>query len=87
MYTAAELLCLLEGLRGVVLVQLYAGWDEAVPPYGPYKPLVLGLLRQAAARKDIAMLPSLLQVRGLVGRLHWVAVRQPVLIVRRYLPI
>ncbi len=55
LYTAAELLCLLEGRRGVALLQLHVGWERhaATPPYGPYKPLVLRLLREALGRPDI----------------------------------
>lgn len=60
LHTAAELLCLLEGLRGVVLVQLHVGWDADTPAYGMYRPLVLTLLRQAAARKDVAVVASAL---------------------------
>ncbi|KAG2423065.1 hypothetical protein HXX76_015581 [Chlamydomonas incerta] len=51
LYTAAELACLAAGRRGVVLLQLHVGWQEAAaaPPYGPFKPLVLRLLRQLLA--------------------------------------
>eukprot|EP00198_Chlamydomonas_reinhardtii_P014326 XP_001703663.1 predicted protein [Chlamydomonas reinhardtii] len=51
LYTAAELACLAAGRRGVVLLQLHVGWQQAAaaPPYGPFKPLVLRLLRQLLA--------------------------------------
>lgn len=45
----------MEGRRGVALLQLHVGWERhaATPPYGPYKPLVLRLLREALGRTDI----------------------------------
>ncbi|KXZ53770.1 hypothetical protein GPECTOR_6g688 [Gonium pectorale] len=69
LYTAGELACLLEGQRGVVLLQLHVGWDDhdAIPPYGPYKPLVLRLLREALARPDVVSFASLAPVPGAPG--------------------
>ncbi|PNH00493.1 hypothetical protein TSOC_013680 [Tetrabaena socialis] len=62
LYTAGELACLLSGRRCVVLLQLHVGWQQpaATPPYGPYKPLVLRLLREALTeRSDIVSFISL----------------------------
>ncbi|EFJ41945.1 hypothetical protein VOLCADRAFT_119573 [Volvox carteri f. nagariensis] len=64
--TAGEVASLLEGRRGVVLLQLHIGWGahEDVPPYGPYKPLVLRLLREALERPDIVSYVSSAPVPG-----------------------
>ncbi|KAG2494429.1 hypothetical protein HYH03_007481 [Edaphochlamys debaryana] len=59
-FTAAELACLLAGRRGVALLQLHVGWEEhdRAPPYGPYRPLVLRMLREALARPDLVSYAS-----------------------------
>ncbi|GLC60405.1 hypothetical protein PLESTB_001608700 [Pleodorina starrii] len=69
LFTAGELACLLEGRRGVVLLQLHVGWDahDRVPPYGPYKPLSLRLLREALERPDIVSYCSSAPVPGAAG--------------------
>ncbi|GIL66546.1 hypothetical protein Vafri_20041 [Volvox africanus] len=65
-FTAGEVAALMEGRRGVVLLQLHVGWEEheKVPPYGPYKPLVLRLLREALERPDIMSYASSAPVPG-----------------------
>ncbi|GLI67013.1 hypothetical protein VaNZ11_011109 [Volvox africanus] len=65
-FTAGEVAALMEGRRGVVLLQLHVGWEEheKVPPYGPYKPLVLRLLREALEQPDIVSYASSAPVPG-----------------------
>ncbi len=55
--SAGELLALLAGARGLVMVQLYVGWDDSLPQLC-FHPFVVTLLARVAARKDLTITMS-----------------------------
>jgi hypothetical protein len=55
---AGELECLLQRQRGVVMVQLCAGWDTSGVPQPVDNPLVVYQLQQVLARPDLSIFMS-----------------------------
>ena len=63
---AGELLCLLEGQRGVVMTQLWAGWEDAETQQPVDAPFALRALRECASDAGVAVIPA--NVPGLPAR-------------------
>lgn len=55
---AGELLCLLEGQRGVVMTQLWAGWEDEETQQPVDAPFALRALRECARDARVAVVPA-----------------------------